>query len=325
MPTLSELLPQFQADLLRQGRQPATATAYTRDVRRFATWYELKQGAPANLADITSEHGHACRADLQQSYGLAPSTISRLLAGLRVFLAWAVTAGYLWENPLAHVAGLPVAVREPAWLARDEQQRLVAALARAVSDARTLAGGVPTPALEQLTREQAVLLTLLHTGVRISELVGLALTDVSLAENTGSLCVRSNGRAQTARGLALNVEVRQALTAYLTLRPSDRSDRLFVSQRGALGARQVQRILQKWTYAAGIPPQRLTAQTLRHTFGYNLAQAGVPLDQVAALLGYASLNPLRGYVPQPILDLQQAVEAIVITGKSGDTASELKP
>ena len=111
MPTLSELLTQFQADLLRQGRQRATVTAYTRDVRRFATWFELKQGAPCNLADITPEHGHAYRADLQHIYGLEASTINRLLAGLRVFLAWAVVAGYLQANPLEHVAGLPVSVR----------------------------------------------------------------------------------------------------------------------------------------------------------------------------------------------------------------------
>jgi site-specific recombinase XerD len=200
------------------------------------------------------------------------------------------------------------------WLAREEQQRLVAVLARAMSRARTLAGGALPPAVEQMTREQAVLLTLLHTGVGISELVGLTLTDVTLVESTGNLCVRPKGRGQPARTLALNAEVRQALSAYLALRPRNRGDRLFVSQRGTLSTRQVQRILQKWASAAGISPARLTAQALRHTFGYNLAQAGVPLDQVAALLGYTNLNPLRGYVSQQATDLQQAVESIVVTG-----------
>lgn len=316
MPILTELLTQFQADLLRQGRQRATAAAYTRDVRRFAAWFELKQGAGCNLADVTPEHGHAYRADLREIYGLEASTINRLLAGLRVFLAWAVIAGYLRENPMEHVAGLPVRGREPAWLARDEQQRLVATLEQAMHRVQAEDGGAYTSVLEQLMREKAVVLTLLYTGVGISELVGLALADVTLAENSGSLCVRSNGRAQPARVLALNAEVRQTLAAYLALRPSDRGDRLFVSQRGPLSARQVQRILQKWAHAADILPQRLTAQTLRHTFGYNLAQAGVPLDQVAALLGYANLNSLRGYVSQQTLDLQQAVEAIVVAGNS---------
>ena len=123
----------------------------------------------------------------------------------------------------------------------------------------------------------------------------------------------------------MNAEVRQALAAYLALRPVNRGERLFVGQRGALSARQVQRILQKWATTAGIPPKRLTAQALRHTFGYNLAQAGVPLDQVAALLGYANLNPLRGYVAQQTLDLQQAVEAIVVAGQPGNTPNEMTP
>ena len=79
MPILTELLTQFQADLLRQGRQRATIAAYTCDVRRFETWFELKQGAPWNLAEITPEHGHAYRADLQHICGLAASTINRLL------------------------------------------------------------------------------------------------------------------------------------------------------------------------------------------------------------------------------------------------------
>jgi len=146
MATLDELLTQFQADLLRQGRQRETTAAYTRDVRRFETWFELKQVAPWSLAEITPEHGYAYRADLQHICGLAASTINRLLAGLRVFLEWAVAAGCLPANPLARVAGLPVSFREPVWLAREEQQRLVAVLARAMSHAKTLAGGaLPLP------------------------------------------------------------------------------------------------------------------------------------------------------------------------------------
>lgn len=51
----------------------------------------------------------------------------------------------------------------------------------------------------------------------------------------------------------------------------------------------------------------------------------MPLDQVAALLGYTNLNPLRGYVTQQTLDLQQAVEAIVVTVQPGNTPNEMRP
>jgi site-specific recombinase XerD len=294
MSSLNGLLTQFQADLLRQGRQRDTAAAYMRDVRRFVTWYELKQGVPWRLTAITPEHGRAYRDDFQHIHGLEASTINRHLAGLRVFLDWAVAAGYLAANPLARVAGLPVSVGEPVWLERTEQQWLMVVMERTVNSVQTRPAGAMTPALEQIIREQAVVLTLLHTGMGINELVELEVTDVTLAENGGSLCVRPSGWTKSARMLALNAEVREALARYLAVRPPKRSERLFVGQRGALSARQVQHILQKWARAASIPSGRLTAQALRHTFGHNLVQAGVPLDQVGVFGQPDQRYPNRG-------------------------------
>lgn len=297
MTSLAELLRQFQADLVSQGQRLSTAIAYTRDVKRFMAWYEAKYGTVCDLRDITPEIGRAYQVDLQQT--LQPGTVNRSLVGLRVFLTWAVAAGHLPENPLAQVAGVPVHIRKPIWLTRDEQRRLVAALNEAVNRARYKSD----KELAQAVLERAIVLTMLHTGMSTGEVVRLTLADVVLDNDNGKVFVPG----ESPRVLALNAEVRQALAAYLAFRPN-LGKRFFVR----VGKRQVQRILQKYAEAIHVPRELMTAYVLRDTFGYNLLQAGVPLHQVAALLGYESLNPLRGYLIQPPANLQQAVETFVI-------------
>jgi len=244
--------------------------------------------------------------------GLGASTINRHLAGLRVFLEWAVSTGRLAANPLARVSGLPISAPQPVWLERNQQAQLVRALARAVAEKRAAPRESSTKGLRHAVRAQAIVLLMLHTGIGVGELVALRLADVTLTAGGGSLCVFSRSTRPAARTLVLNSEVRQALAAYLALCPLQPEQRLFAGQRGALGVRQVQRILHKCAWIAGLPPALLTAQVLRYTFGRNLVQAGAPLEQVARLLGCTSLNPLRRLAPAPQPDAQQTVESIVV-------------
>lgn len=71
-------------------------------------------------------------------------------------------------------------------------------------------------------------------------------------------------------------------------------------------------LVKKYAYEARI--EKITPHTLRHTFGKNLVDAGVPLDRIATLLGHSSLNTTRIYTVPSQADLQDAVETIA-TGK----------
>jgi integrase/recombinase XerD len=310
MITLNELLAQFAAERMGQGRQRTTVLVYVRHVERFAAWYADRYGVPWRLTDTTVEHGRAYRDDLCHRRHLKANSVNHMLAGLRVFLEWAVAAGYLTRNPLRHVYAARNVSRSLRWLERAEQQRLVVTLEQ------TLARTTDAVARRQMIYERAIILLLLHTGIKVRELTRLTLDDVTLAEGRGVVRVRpteNRPRALPARELALNAEVRRALAAYLAVRPTGQGNRLFIGCRGGkLGDRYVRHILRKWTRAAGLPPEQVTCEVLRNTFGYNLVRAGVPLELVEQFMGRISLRALRSYATLQSVDLQQVVESIAI-------------
>lgn len=80
---------------------------------------------------------------------------------------------------------------------------------------------------------------------------------------------------------------------------------LFLGQRGPLNVPGVQYLVAKYAYQARLP--EITPHQLRHTFGKNLVDAGVSLEQVAALLGHESLNTVMIYTRPSPGDLEKAV------------------
>ena len=107
---------------------------------------------------------------------------------------------------------------------------------------------------------------LINTGLRVLELAQLSLGDVSLSECKGSLYIR-DGKGGKTRTVPLNAEARNALAAYLAIRPTDDRTYLFLGQRGPIRSRQLQRIVKKYTQRSGLQPAEISAHTLRHTYG----------------------------------------------------------
>lgn len=149
---------------------------------------------------------------------------------------------------------------------------------------------------------------MLHTGLRISEVSNLRIGDISISPRKGEIIVRS-GKGEKFRTVPLNLNVRNTLKTYLSVRPSVDHDYLFVGQKGErLRPAGIYYLVKKYGYGARIGD--VSPHTLRHTFGKNLVDAGVPLDRVATLLGHSSLNTTRIYTVPSRADLQEAVERI---------------
>ena len=113
------------------------------------------------------------------------------------------------------------------------------------------------------------------------------------------------GKGGKYREVPLSKEVRVALSSYLRMREEDGSHRLFLGQRGPLNVPGVQYLVAKDAYQVRLPA--VTPHTLRHTFGKNLVDAGVSLEQVAALLGHESLDTVMIYTKPSHGDLEKAV------------------
>jgi integrase/recombinase XerD len=158
-------------------------------------------------------------------------------------------------------------------------------------------------------RDRCLLLFLYHTGLRAGEVAAVHLHDLLLRERSGQVSVR-RGKGNKARFVPLNAEVRRVIYDFLPVRPPCASQALFIGQRREpLSAHAIYDIVIKYGRLAGL--EDVTPHTLRHTFARTLLAAGVPLSDVADLLGHRSLDTTRIYTKASEIDLAEAVAHLV--------------
>jgi len=280
---------QYQDHLTRVGKSPNTVKAYSHDVTAFARWLEQTIGEDFSPQAVDSRDIQEYKGYLMRQR-LTPATINRRLIALRGFFRWAKQAGLAEDNPFDVIEKVLIKQQQdtaPRWLDRQEQL----ALLRAVRKARS-------------KRDLAIIQTLLGTGLRISELAALRVSDVEISDRKGCLHVRE-GKGSKARDIPLDNKTRQTLSNYLDRRQEDGSEQLFLGQRGPLSKAGINYLVTKYAYQARL--EDCTSHTLRHTFAKNLVDANTPLDQVATLLGHESLDTTKVYTRPSKRDLEQAV------------------
>jgi site-specific recombinase XerD len=170
------------------------------------------------------------------------------------------------------------------FLTRQEIEALIGA-----ADPRTRSGG----------RDRVLLLLAVQTGLRVSELIGLACADVSL--DTGAH-VRCIGKGRKERSTPLRKDCVELLRAWLRERGGTDREPLFVSNRGERLSRDaVERIVHKHVEAASkacatLEGKRVTPHVLRHSAAMQLLQNGVDRTVIALWLGHESVESTQMYV-----------------------------
>jgi len=239
--TFDESLQQLIGYLRKQDRSEVTIKHYYHDLQQFARWFEQTNGRQPALKTITSMDVREYRSYMQNTKGYKPTTINRRLQALRVLCHWAVEVGHIATDPTTGIKGVGQQQLGPKALDRTEIHHLVQALEERLQWVLSTKGPLSKAALKA-TRDMAIAVLLLHTGLRISELVGLRLSDVEMSERKGSLNVRGKGNKQ--RKVPLNVDVRKALRQWLEVRPDIESEALFLGRNSApLSVRGVQKVV----------------------------------------------------------------------------------
>lgn len=210
-----------------------------------------------------------------------PATANRRLAVLRRFYRWALREGRVQADPTLRLASAKRPARFPKSLSEAQVEQLLAA-----PDAESSLG----------LRDRAMLETLYATGLRVSELVGLTLTQVSLQEGL----VRVIGKGAKERVVPLGAEARVWLERYLArARPALLAGRtaeaVFVTQRCAGMTRQAfWQLIKRYAAVAGITVP-LSPHGLRHAFATHLLNHGADLRVVQLLLGHADISTTQIY------------------------------
>ena len=301
----------FEKHLADQGKSQQTIKGYIADIRLFSQWVGQSNGDLLLPQHITASNLLEYRKYLLTVQRLKASTINRWVAAIRKYLDWAISQGMI-ENNLARAIKIMQRPSQPVrWLNKKEQH----ALQQAIEKDLQLAKLRYPVRITTRQRDAAIVILLLNTGLRVSELGALRLEDINLAEHNGHLEIAGKGRKE--RLVPLNLKARKAMQNWLQVRPETaENDAVFIalenSTNGSLSDRSIQRNVRRFGEQAGLP--NLIPQVLRHTFAKNLVDAGVSLEKVAALLG-VGLTAVWHYAVVATKDLEAAVEKIGSGGK----------
>jgi integrase/recombinase XerC len=302
-PALSELGEQILAQYEHQLRVEedlarATIRNYLSDLRHFVAWCESvwKQGREAEIpfapGVVTTPTLTDYRTYLQQKLHLKPNSVNRSLISLKRYFAWLLSTGRVRHDPAKVVKLVGEEIGSPRHLNDQEEQALVAAV--------TEKGDV---------RDRAIIVLMLHTGLRARELCTITRARIKLGKRSGTLTVQ--GKRNKYREIPLNATARAALIAYDSslLKPSHDPTPLFLSEKRhtQLTERGLGYLIKKYADHAHVSD--VSPHDLRHRFGYRMAQS-IPLHRLAQLMGHDSLDTTMLYVQGTKQDLQQAVEQI---------------
>ena len=272
---------QFQDYLtFERGLSDRTATAYARDLRRWAGFLE---GAGVEApTEVTATHLRDWIFSLKEG-GLAPTSIRRAQSAVRTYFAFLLAEGAVTVDPTERLESPKLGRRLPEFLTHAE--------VKAFLDA-------PDPVSTVYWRDRAILELLYATGMRVSELAELPLTALDLDE--GFLTVFGKGSKE--RLVPVGAPALRALGRYLRdVRPTlDRGKgkakgRVFLNVRGGpLSRVAVWGLVKESARRAGID-KAVSPHTLRHTFATHLLEGGADLAAVQELLGHADISTTQIY------------------------------
>ncbi len=309
---LPEDLRAFERHLTdERGVSPHTRAAYLRDVEDFVSFLAdaFLSRNPAEIAaweaDVLAIRSYLSHL---RARGLSKSSMGRHLAALRAFFGFLAREGRAPSNPARSVATPRAGKPLPRTLSVEEAAAVVEA---------------PEGEEELPARDRALLELLYATGLRVSELVALDLSDVDLSARQ----LRTLGKGRKERIVPFGEKAAAALRDYLRergraghggdgpgiprrsagRRPPRREspEALFLNaQGGRLTDRSVRRILLHALRLAGVT-RHASPHALRHSFATHLLAAGADLRSIQELLGHSSLSTTQKYTH---LDAERLLE-----------------
>jgi len=263
---------------VEKGLSPNTVSAYRRDLMKFSEFAQKRKLTveTVNRDDLVDFLAGLYRQKLESK------SVARHLVSLRNFFRFAQVQELISEDPSVNLESPKIRRTLPGYLRLEEVERLLVQ-----PDAKTPFG----------LRDRAMLEVLYSAGLRVSELVGLRVSDL----DTKVGCVRCIGKGDKERIVPIGKKALGMVEKYLRdARPKMigklvGSPTLFVNRRGkALSRVGVWKILSAYGRRAGLH-MALTPHMLRHSFATHLLERGADLRSVQLMLGHADISTTQIY------------------------------
>ena len=274
-----ELLDQYLNFLtVERGAAANTIEAYSRDLNRYLSFMDQK--GIKSLAMITQDMITSYLWDLRKG-GLAANSLNRGLAAIRGFYKFLLAEKIVDKSPLANIDLAKVGLRLPDVISKEEMNRIL---------------DEPGVETKSSLRDRAMLELLYATGLRVSELISLKMSNINW--QVGYLATMGKGSKERVVPIGKSAYdflyryIQEARPAFLERLPSDV---LFLNRSGKPFSRQgFWKLVKKYAARAGLQ-KKVHPHTFRHSFASHLMEGGADLRSVQMMLGHADIATTQIY------------------------------
>lgn len=267
---------------MERGLAQNTILAYGRDLKRFAVFLRKRQ--KQRMEDVTREDVVDFLSNLYKEK-LDSRSVARFLVSMRGLYKFAMMEDMVSADPTENLESPKIRSSLPTYLRVEEIDKLLAA---------------PNLATPIGLRDRAMLEVLYSTGLRVSELLNLRISDIDMRVG----CVRCIGKGDKERLVPVGRKAIEAVEHYLAqgrpifARPSSpppHNQVLFLTRNGKRLSRvSIWKILHDYGMRLGLRG-RLTPHKLRHSFATHLLERGADLRSVQLMLGHADISTTQIY------------------------------
>ncbi|MBO5237572.1 MAG: site-specific tyrosine recombinase XerD [Lachnospiraceae bacterium] len=265
-----------------------TVAAYIRDL--------------VKLENFMNEHGKKCMEEITatnlttyvlylERQGLSTATISRSIASIRAFFMYMLRQGRIAQDPSEQLKPPKVEKKVPETLTIEEVNLLLEQ---------------PSGDSPKELRDKAMLELLYATGIRVSELIALKMTDVNL--NLNYICCKVG---EKERIIPFETAAKTALVRYIQSARGNmcgNTDYLFTNCQGTPMTRQgFWKIIKHYAAMAGIHKD-ITPHMIRHSFAAHLVNNGADLKAVQEMLGHSDISTTQIYMKKSAVRLKEVYD-----------------
>jgi site-specific recombinase XerD len=268
----------FELSLASANKRPNTIKSYLEAVVQLDAFLGV-HGMPRDVENIRREHIETFQKD--QLARLRPASAANRYRSLQQFFKWLTEEGQIKASPMANMKPPNVPLEPPPVLEDAQLKALLKECAGSGFDAR---------------RDKAILMVLLDTGVRLSELAGMRVQDVAEARSPHPWTIQVTGKGDKRRTVALAKDATTALHWYLGVRakhPRRGEPWLWLGLKGQLTTNGVAQMLRRRGAAAGV--DHLNPHRFRHTFAHAYLSDGGQEGDLMRLAGWTSRTMLQRY------------------------------
>lgn len=301
---LNTLTEAYQLQAKVEGKSPNTIRIYTTALTILDNFLK-QEGLSEDVTQIGQQEIKRFIIHLQQTKafrehpftrpqqkGLTRHTINCYLRAIRAFWSWLISEEIIEINPFdrLRIPRPPNKVIVP--FSNEQIRNLLAAI-----NASSPSG----------FRDRTIILTLLDTGLRVTELCNLKLEDTNLNERSLKVC----GKGCKERVVPIGATVQRAIAKYVNrYRPDpiyQLQDYLFLTRSGeCLTLNRIEKIIKRYGNIGGIDGVRCSPHTFRHTFAISYLRNGGDVFSLQRILGHSTLDMVRTYINLTQSDLQAA-------------------